>query len=93
MLCKLIGPIVVLKKLFKREFMFMKGLVIFCLRIPSSIFFPFMLVEADACLHAHKVHTHTEQKSSDLCSIQLCAMNLEIPYFQVSIADITPESC
>lgn len=89
MLCKLIGTIVVLKKLLKREFMFMKGLVIFCLRIPSSIFFSFMLVEAGAHTPTQKAHIHTEsKKSSDLCSIQLCDMNLEIPYFQVSIADI-----
>lgn len=89
MLCKLIGTIVVLKKLLKREFMFMKGLMIFCLRILSPIFFSFVLVDAGACTPMHKAHIHSQSSGrSGLHSINW-DRNLEKAYLQISVTNMT----
>ena len=91
MLCELIGTIVVLKNLA------LIWLVRVSERIDGflsqdHIFFSLVLVaphiltfiqQAHTHMHTH-THTHTHsRKRSNLCSMQLRDMNLEIPYLQL----------
>lgn len=67
----------------------MKGLVIFCLRILSPIFFSFVLVDAGACTPMHKAHMPSQSSGrSGLYSIHW-DMNLEKAYLPISVTSMT----